>query len=182
MILGSGGAALNEHVIKPMFEVPRPNIAYLAGSEGSGPLGMPASAFYALEDEDARRESLRAVLEADPPVIRMHHLIREHWIEETGYSFPSGHSFSAMFIATFFLAMGLTWFSLPRLLPFYLLLPWAVCVSYSRPMLWLHTPADIAAGGLEGLVLGVVAYVLARGSLAARLGIRSGGALATQRR
>jgi hypothetical protein len=30
VILGGGGAARNEYVIKPIFEIPRPNLAYLA--------------------------------------------------------------------------------------------------------------------------------------------------------
>jgi phosphatidylglycerophosphatase B len=107
------------------------------------------------------------VLEADPPAVRLHRLIRAHWIASSGYSFPSGHSISAMFFATFFLAMGLSWLSMPRLLLFYLLLPWAVGVCYSRTILQVHTPMDITVGGLEGLLLGVLAFVLVRACLRA---------------
>ena len=92
---------------------------------------------------------------------------RHSWIEETGYSFPSGHSFSAMFFATFFLAMGVSHISTKRLRLFYLLLPWALAVCYSRPILRVHTPTDITVGGLEGLVLGFLAFLFVRAGLTA---------------
>jgi len=167
IILVGGGAAINEYVIKPMFEIPRPNIVYLAGADGSGPLGMPVSEFYALGKEE-RRKHLRAVLAAEPPPVPLHRLIREHWIESTGYSLPSGHAFSAMFFATFFLAMGLSWLSMPRLLFPYLLLPWAVCVCYSRLILRVHTATDISVGGLVGLLLGALAFVLVTAAIMRR--------------
>lgn len=165
-ILAGGGAALNEYVIKPTFEIPRPNIVYLAGIDGSGPLGMTAREFYDL-DQDTRKRHLRTVLEAAPPVLPLHRLIREHWIAATGYSFPSGHAFTAMFFATFFFAMGVSWLSMPRLLFFYLLLPWAVCVCFSRIILRMHTAADVAVGALAGLLLGALAFVLVRASITA---------------
>lgn len=167
-ILAGGGAALNEYVIKPTFEIPRPNIVYLAGDDGSGLLGMPAREFYALA-QGSRKKHLRKVLEAEPPVLPLHRLIREHWIAATGYSFPSGHAFTAMFFAAFFFAIGATWLSMPRLLFFYLLLPWAVCVCYSRIMLWMHTTADVAVGALAGLFLGALAVVLLRASMTANM-------------
>jgi membrane-associated phospholipid phosphatase len=158
-----GGAALNEYVIKPTFEIPRPNIVYLAGINGSGPLGMPVREFYAL-DQDIRKKHLSTILEAEPPVLPLSRLIREHWIAAIGYSFPSGHAFTAMFFATFFFAMGATWLSKPRLLFSYFLLPWAVCVCHSRIILQMHTAADVSVGALAGLLLGVLAFVLVRTS------------------
>ncbi len=159
-----GGAALNEYVMKPTFEMPRPNIVYLAGINGSGPLGMPAREFYAL-DQNTRKKHLRMILEAEPPVLPLHRLIREHWIATIGYSFPSGHAFTAMFFATFFLAMGLIWLSVPRLLFFFFLLLWAVCVCYSRLILQMHTAADVSVGGLAGLLFGVLVFLLVHASI-----------------
>ena len=43
--LAGGGAALNEHVVKPIFKVPRPNIVYLASEDGAEALGMSAAQF-----------------------------------------------------------------------------------------------------------------------------------------
>jgi len=166
-ICAGGGAALNEHGVKAALKVPRPNIVYLAGADGAGPLGMSPEEFYGKGDKEARREPLRKVLEAEPAPVELGPAVREHWIEETGYSFPSGHSFSAMFFATFFLAIGVSYISTQRLWLFYLLLPWALAVCYSRPILRVHTPTDVAVGGLEGLVLGFVAFLFVRAGLTA---------------
>ncbi|MHC4403079.1 MAG: phosphatase PAP2 family protein [Planctomycetota bacterium] len=167
-VCAGGGAALNEHGVKVAFEVPRPNIVYLAGADGAGPLGMSPEEFYGKGDKKARREPLRKVLEAEPPPVELAPAIREHWIEETGYSFPSGHSFSSMFFATFFLATGVSYISTRRIWLFYLLLPWALAVCYSRLILRVHTPTDITVGGLEGVVLGFVAFLLVRAGLTVR--------------
>jgi phosphatidylglycerophosphatase B len=162
--LWGGGAYVNEHVVKPAFTVPRPNILELAGEPPEAPaLKMSAEAFYTLPDKAMRTEYLRGVL---TPEVRLHERVRDHWLAETGYSFPSGHSFSAMLCATFFLAMGLSHFSGRRLWVFYLLVPWAVAVCFSRPILRVHSPTDICVGGLEGMVAGVLTFLLVRGILA----------------
>jgi len=166
-ICAGGGAALNEHGVKETLKVPRPNIVYLAGVDGTGPLGMSPEEFYGKGDKEARREPLKKVLEAEPPPVKLSAAIRDHWIEETGYSFPSGHSLSAMFFAAFFLAMGVSYISTRRLWLFYLLLPWALAVCYSRLILRVHTPTDVTVGGLEGLVLGFAAFLFVRAGLTA---------------
>jgi phosphatidylglycerophosphatase B len=164
-ICAGGGSALNEHVVKVAFKVPRPNIVYLAGENGGGLLGMSTAQFYAGGDKEARTAILRKVLEAAPPPVPMSPAIREHWLKETGYSFPSGHAFAAFFFAAFFLAMSVSYIATRRRWLFYLLLPWAVAVAYSRPILRVHTPTDITVGGLEGLVLGLAAFFLVRAGL-----------------
>jgi len=174
-IFAGGGAALNEHGMKEALKIPRPNIVYLAGADGAGPLGMSPDEFYGKGDKEARSELLRKTLETEPPPVKLGPAIRDHWIEETGYSFPSGHAFAAMFFATFFLATGVSYVSIPRRRLFYLLLPWALAVCYSRLVLRVHTPTDITIGGLEGLVLGFMAFLIFRAVLTAgynRLGPR----------
>ncbi|RIK78068.1 hypothetical protein DCC62_08400 [candidate division KSB1 bacterium] len=166
LLLNGGGSALNEYVIKPVFKSPRPHIVYLAGDNGSGPLQMPADEFYALAKEE-RQRLLRAVLEAEPPPLMLPRLIKEHWIATIGYSFPSGHAFASMFFASFFLAMGLTLASRLRRICFFLLLPWAVCVAFSRVVLWVHTIKDIIVGSFIGLLFGWLAFILVRMSLRA---------------
>jgi phosphatidylglycerophosphatase B len=160
-ILFGGAAYLNEYVVKPFFAVPRPDIVELAKSPPQAPvLKKSAEQFYAMPTKALRSEYLKTVLTPDVPPA-MSARVRGHWIAETGYSFPSGHSFSAMMFATFFLALGLSYCSEPRLWPFYLLVAWAVAVCYSRPILRLHSPVDICVGALEGMVGGVVAFLLA---------------------
>ena len=165
VICAGGGAALTEHGVKAALKVPRPNILWLAGADGSGPLGMRSDTFYELGDKNVRREALRKVLEGSPSPVALTPEIQEHWIKETGYSFPSGHSYAAMFVATFFLAMGVSYLTGRRLWLFYLLLPWAIAVCYSRSILRVHTPTDVTIGGLEGMVIGLIACFVARSLL-----------------
>lgn len=155
-VLFGGAAYLNEYVVKPSFAVPRPNIVGLAKTSA---LGISVDAFYAIPTKQRRSEYLTTVLtpNVDPP---MAELIRSHWIHETGYSFPSGHSFSAMLVATVFLGLGLTQFSGKRVWVFYGLVSWAIAVCLSRPILRVHSATDIFVSGLEGIILGVVAFTL----------------------
>ncbi|MCU7960494.1 MAG: hypothetical protein KZQ58_10965 [gamma proteobacterium symbiont of Bathyaustriella thionipta] len=111
------GSALNEHLLKPALQVSRPNIISLAGEQGTGPLGMTADAFYALGNKTERSHYLQQVLSRKP--IPMQDLIAAHWIAETGYSMPSGHSFAALFFATFFLMLAVSHLSGRPVIVFY---------------------------------------------------------------
>jgi MFS family permease len=58
--LWGAGAYVNEHVVKPTFAVPRPNILELAREPPEGPvLKMSAEAFHALPDKRTRTEYMR---------------------------------------------------------------------------------------------------------------------------
>lgn len=160
--LFGGAAYLNEFVVKPYFAIPRPNILELAEpSAETSVLKKSPAEFYAMPSKVVRSEYLKTVLtpESAPP---LNEHVRAHWIHESGYSFPSGHSFSAMLVATVFLALGLSNFSGARLWIFYLPVAWAVAVCFSRPILRVHSPTDICVGGLEGILLGIVAFLLVR--------------------
>jgi phosphatidylglycerophosphatase B len=161
-ICAGGGAALNEDIVKTRLKIPRPNIVWLAGDDGAGPLGMTAEEFYASGDKATRSMLLSNVLNARPRPLLLSPSIEAHWVEETGFSLPSGHAFAAMFFATFFLMLAATYVSFNRLWLFYTLLPWALAVCYSRPILRVHTPMDITIGGLQGLLLGLLAWAVAR--------------------
>lgn len=161
-IFAGGGAAFNENFIKTKLKIPRPNIIWLAGENGSGPLEMTPAQFYNSGDKETRSKILMKTLRQEPVPVLLSKSIEAHWIEETGYSFPSGHSYSAMFFAAFFLALSASYLRTKRMWLFYALLPWALAVCYSRTILRVHTPVDITVGGLQGLVLGIIAWAIAR--------------------
>lgn len=171
LIFAGGGALLNEHLIKVQLNKPRPNIVWLAGVNGTGPLGMTSEEFYAFGDKQARRDLLSRQIGTEEASVVLTPSIRAHWIHEAGYSFPSGHSFSAMFFATFFLMLGAVLLTSRRLYWLYLLLPWAVAVCVSRVILGVHSPLDIITGALQGGAFGLLAWficmkVLIKGDLA----------------
>jgi len=158
-----GGAYLNEFGVKPWFGIARPNIQEMAQS---GVLRIAALDFYALGEKTQRTAHLERILAAEgfagPP---MDARVRQHWTHMTGYSFPSGHSFSSLLATTFFLAMGVTFLPRRRLWPFYAMVPWALAVCYSRLILQVHSPLDICVGALQGMLVGLAAYLLARALL-----------------
>ncbi len=161
-IFGGGVAALNENILKEQLKIPRPNIIWLAGENGSGPLGITPEDFCESGKKEARRELLAQALKGEPRPVPLSSSIKAYWINETGYSFPSGHAFSGLFFATFFLTIAATYLKTKRLWVFYMLLPWALAVCYSRTILRIHTPTDITVGGLLGLVVGIVAWTFTR--------------------
>jgi phosphatidylglycerophosphatase B len=152
------GAELNEHVVKPAFASPRPDIVELAER---GVLPIAPTRFYELGGKRERREYLATVLsESRSAELRLSPAVRQHWLEETGYSFPSGHSTAAMLVATFFLCVGLATLRGQRTLALVPLLPWALSVCVSRPVLRVHRPLDITLGAMQGTLLGVGAFLL----------------------
>ena len=159
-VLAVGGAIANEQLVKTGFQVPRPNIQWLAGENGEGPLGMTVDAFYAVDNDEIRQASVAGALAQETASIDLTTLIRAHWIRETGFSFPSGHSFSAMFIASFMLMLAAGYPVCRRYWLIYLLLPWALAVCFSRPVLGVHSAADVTIGGLLGILTGLLAWAI----------------------
>jgi phosphatidylglycerophosphatase B len=165
MLVGlAGNGLLNEHVVKPAFGVPRPNIVDLAEDGLLGDEIPDAASFYSVGGKGARREVLEdrfALL----PDLGLSRLVEAHWIHETGFSFPSGHSTAAVTLATFFAALGVWWLSGRRRRWIIMVVPlWAAFVVYSRPLLEVHTTFDVLAGALAGIAWGVAAaWVVDRG-------------------
>ena len=168
-ILMAGGVLLlmlglvslvNEHVVKPGFHIFRPNILQLASNPPEQPaLKISAAAFYAMPDKLERSEYLAGVMNAaDYNGPKLQPLVKQHWIEETGYSFPSGHTTAAMALASYFLALALGRFSGRQLIPYLMLPLWALMVAWSRTVLQVHTPMDVLAGGAIRLVVGLLAW------------------------
>lgn len=162
-----GGAYLNEHVIKPFFAVPRPCIEQLAkDTNGKSDLGISSTEFYEIHNPDDRRQYLRVrLLGAEDQQIcgpKMWKCVLNHWIHESGYSFPSGHSFSSMMVATFFLGLGLAYFTDTRRWVCFGMVFWALAVCYSRPILRVHSSYDVFAGSCEGMLIGALAFFVFR--------------------
>ncbi|MBX7151121.1 phosphatase PAP2 family protein [bacterium] len=155
----AGGAQFNEHVLKPYFKNPRPNMVELLNGED---YKITYSVFYDEPDKEKRRDYLRQLIGDDFQSrhgFDIHPLIAEHWIHETGFSFPSGHSFASMMFATF----CLVWVIRRRLpfRPWLILIGWSVAVCYSRCILRVHWPMDIFFGAMQGMIGGgFLAYLL----------------------
>jgi phosphatidylglycerophosphatase B len=146
-------AWVNEHMVKKWATAPRPSHEFLIGrSEGS----LDLNSFYSL-DADQRKEVLRDLIQSKSSQFSgINQSVLSHWIEETGYSFPSGHSFNAFLLATI-LAYSLRYSRSPTANRIYLLpLIWAVLVAVSRVSMGAHTSWDVSFGALTGLILGAL--------------------------
>ena len=143
------GAAFNEHLLKPWLNQPRPDIRWLA-SPASGPvLPEGAEAFYRLPDKTARSRRLAHRLAVAGPALPPR--VAEHWIEETGFSFPSGHAFASAALAGWFTLWVLCLGRRSWLLP--LLVAWSLSVAWSRLVLGVHRPEDVLTGAAQGVLL-----------------------------
>ncbi|WP_430816130.1 phosphatase PAP2 family protein [Carboxylicivirga sp. RSCT41] len=148
-------ARLNEFFIKEQLKVQRPNIQYLSSDKG-----FDSDEFYAHESKEERRRYLVFFLRANAEEISfndeaLHPKVLEHWGHETGYSFPSGHSFNAFLMATLMAYIVLFVYSDFRRRRFFILpFVWATMVALSRVILGVHSPLDISCGAVLGVIIG----------------------------
>lgn len=157
-----GNGLLNVHVVKPAVGVPRPNIVTLAEDGVLGAGIDDGAAFYAAGDKEERRNLLRERLTPSQS-LGLSPLVREHWVHETGYAFPSGHVTSAMTFAALWVGLGVLWLTgWRRAVAIIGLAMWAVAVAYSRVLLGVHTVADVTVGALVGIGWGLAAVHLIR--------------------
>ena len=149
LLMIGAGAWVNEHLLKPAVAQPRPNIVFLTSAAAGPVLPEGAGAFYDLPDKASRSRRLAQALGTAPLPLPV--LLREHWTEETGYSFPSGHAFAATALAAWLSLWVICGGRRSWLLPVFW--GWMLAVCYSRIELGVHRPVDIAAGAVEGLTL-----------------------------
>jgi len=152
-ILG-GFAQLNEYFIKERLKVERPNIKYL-----STEYSFDSKEFYHFETKKERRLYLKSFIEKkkiNAITFReksLHPKVLDHWLHETGYSFPSGHSVNAFLMALLMAYIVKFVYSDFRRRTFFILpLIWATLVALSRVMLGVHSPTDIVAGSIIGTI------------------------------
>jgi phosphatidylglycerophosphatase B len=149
IVLG-GFAKINETYIKSQFAVSRPSHKYIIRESHSK---AKLDSIYHLLASD-RRSFFQKVLEGDTIHFKnIDQRLLAHWVDEAGYSMPSGHTFNAFLLASM-LAFSL--FELnQRRINFWVYVPllWAALVGMSRVVLGAHTPLDVTVGGALGLIV-----------------------------
>lgn len=85
--------------------------------------------------------------------------LRQHWQNETGYSFPSGHTLFAITWA--FLAVTLLGFKRHSIVV-YMLIIWALLIEISRLCLGMHSPVDLLCGVLVAWIISLICYFYAQ--------------------
>lgn len=149
-------AFLNEYGIKQFVKITRPSHAYIF--KYSAP-EISMIEFYQLPVHE-RQKQLKSLIDSSQFLnAHVDEKVRKHWIEEAGYSFPSGHTFNAFLLAT------VLSFSIKRsrILHFnkYFFIPiiWATSVGISRIALGAHSALDVSFGAALGvLTAGLLLY------------------------
>jgi phosphatidylglycerophosphatase B len=150
IVLLSSFAYLNEHAIKTSVRASRPSHSYIVKQT---PFNEKLDSIYTLAETD-KRIFFKRLISADTITFSsIDPRVLNHWVEETGYSFPSGHSFNA------FLLAGIVAFAIYQRVPksrrVLCLIPllWASLVALSRVAMGAHTAWDVSVGSAMGLVL-----------------------------
>ena len=79
----------------------------------------------------------------------------------TSYSFPSGHSFGS-FASSMTICLGLTQIAPQKRYLGILALLGSIVVAFSRVYLFAHYPTDVLTGLVLGIIVGFIAWKLAR--------------------
>jgi phosphatidylglycerophosphatase B len=148
-------AVVNERILKPLVQRPRPSHLALAKAGYIADL----TAFYDMPRSE--RQALLAPLaektaaQAAATRLQIDRRVLEQWVHETASTFPSGHALNA------FLAASLFWFAATtatatRRVVGLALLVWAAAVSLSRVVLGVHRPEDVIAGAALGISIAVL--------------------------
>ncbi len=111
--------------------------------------------FYHL-DKAARSATMAhalAQLKSSQAQLNLAPRIEQHWIHESGYAFPSGHS---LFAATLVLVVSYYLLGAGQMLLASLLSVWGILMGLSRMLLGMHWPQDVLFSGiLAAIIAGV---------------------------
>jgi phosphatidylglycerophosphatase B len=145
-------AFLNEHYTKPLLKLQRPSHVYML--EQTGTLAQIDS-LYARSKQDRQAFFAQLLQNKAPSFQQIDPKVQEHWIEEAGFSFPSGHSFNAFLFAIILAYAIIHNRSKPEWRRFYFIpFIWALGVAVSRVALGAHSALDVSAGAALGIMLG----------------------------
>jgi phosphatidylglycerophosphatase B len=157
-------AYLNENVIKTLIRVHRPSHTYILHESKST---ADLDSLYSLAEPERRKFYENLILPDTVTFRNMDPRVVAHWIDEVGYSFPSGHSFNTFLLGTilafFIYHLAGKRFRWLHLLP----LVWAMLVAISRVAMGVHTARDVSAGAALGIVLAslVLSIPVVRGAV-----------------
>ncbi|OCG28622.1 hypothetical protein A9G11_10375 [Gilliamella sp. wkB108] len=138
-------------IIKYKFAEPRPYVVWLANE-----YKINDKQFYSLPKSE-RKQVIHELFTNNSTTIP--NWLYSHWEEETGYSFPSGHT---LFVTTWaFLAIAIFGFKRHYLVVSAIIL-WALLIEISRLTLGMHRPSDLVLGTCIAWCITLICYFYAK--------------------
>ena len=136
---------------KDVFRNPRPSQLYISGKGSSD---KSANEFLTVIPEEKSKYLRKMIEENKSDFEDVYPPILNSWSEESGFSFPSGHSETSFFLGTILAFLIFKTGSKK----YYMILPviWAILVAMSRVVIGVHYPVDVAAGAFTGLVIALI--------------------------
>lgn len=146
-------AFLNEYLTKPLLKEVRPSHHYIANQLGAN--NQLDSAYQLTKMQ--RQNYFEQLIQNNQTYFNdVDAKVLHHWIEEAGYSFPSGHSFNAYLLATI-MAFSLYHATNKKWNKYYWIpFLWACLVALSRVAIGAHTAIDVTVGSLGGFTIAAV--------------------------
>lgn len=143
-------AFINEHLTKPLLKEPRPSHVFMLKQTFKM---AELDSLYGLSKAERVIYFNQLVQNKADVFAHINGKVLSHWVEEAGYSFPSGHTFNAFLLATV-MSFSLYHANNQSLHPYFFVpYVWALLVGLSRVALGAHTPLDVTAGGALGLLI-----------------------------
>lgn len=143
-------AFFNEHVTKKALKLIRPSHTFVMEHSG---ISMQTDLLYDLEEEERKQLIQHTIDSHSENFTTIDKKVLAHWIEESGYSFPSGHSFNAFLLAC---VLGFSMYhSRNRIAKLLYFLPfiWATLVGISRVAIGAHSALDVSFGAAMGVLV-----------------------------
>lgn len=147
-------AIINERYTKPLLKAQRPSHVFILEQTQSL---KAIDSLYSLTKKQ-RQDFFEAAIKKNP--LRFNNIdpdILNHWVEEAGFSFPSGHSFNAFLFAMIIAYAIIHNRSYPRWrILFFVPFIWAFLVAVSRVAVGAHSALDVSAGATLGIGIGAL--------------------------
>jgi len=138
---------------KDLFRKPRPNQIYLMEK---GYMEKKGAEFFSMPSGERRKYLQETIKHSDDSLIDIYPPILDSWINDSGFSFPSGHSQTSFFLGTI---IAFAIFKTARgKKKYFFIIPfiWAILVALSRVVIGIHYPVDVSAGAFVGISAAVV--------------------------
>ena len=153
IIFISAFAYINEHVTKQVIRATRPSHVYILKQTQS----LQYMDTIVNMSKSERQHFFSELIQSNKQTFAtVDEQVIQHWLEESGYSFPSGHSFNAFLLATI-LSFSLLHSRNSALHKWYVVpFVWALLVALSRVALGAHSALDIYVGASGGFAVACV--------------------------